>query len=165
MRLAHQSGLPLFQRYANWLGGLVRGDLGTSRTGTSKAMVPVWEELLNRVPISLRLVLLGTIIGTVLGVALGMVSAVPAAARSTTGPSPSVRFLILALPTPVIILIVQQDQPRCPRPHRLGSAGYQPHQSSPRARVMGRDLLSDQGSGECRRSFSPQLPQLRIPGI
>ncbi len=98
--------VPLFQRYANWLGGLVRGDLGVT-TGTNKSMVPVWEELLNRIPISLRLVLIGTIIGTVLGVALGMVSAVrrrSADDRVLTFGS----FLILALPTPVIILIVQQ---------------------------------------------------------
>ncbi|WP_232531833.1 ABC transporter permease [Microbacterium halophytorum] len=97
---------PLFQRYANWLGGLLRGDLGVT-TGTNKSMVPVTEELANRIPISLRLVVIGTVIGTALGVLIGMVSAVRRGSwddRLTTLGA----FVILALPTPVIILIVQQ---------------------------------------------------------
>ncbi|MGJ7559400.1 ABC transporter permease [Brevibacterium casei] len=98
--------VPLLQRYANWLGGLVRGDLGVT-TGTNKAMVPVWTELANRIPISLRLVFLGTVIGTILGVVLGMISAVR---RHSIGDRAFTlgSFVILALPTPVIILIVQQ---------------------------------------------------------
>ncbi|MDN5687711.1 MAG: ABC transporter permease [Brachybacterium sp.] len=97
---------PLFERYANWLGGLVRGDLGVT-TGTNKSMVPVVEELGNRIPISLRLVVIGTVIGTVLGVVLGMIAAVR---RDSLGDrlSTLVAFFILSLPTPVIILIVQQ---------------------------------------------------------
>ena len=97
---------PLFERYANWLGGLVRGDLGVT-TGTNKSMVPVMDELFTRVPISLRLVVLGTVIGTVLGIVLGMLAAVR---RYSIGDrlSTLLAFFILSLPTPVIILIVQQ---------------------------------------------------------
>lgn len=97
---------PLFERYANWLGGLVRGDLGVT-TGTNKSMVPVVDELANRIPISLRLVVIGTVIGTVLGVVLGMIAAVR---RDSLGDrlSTLLAFFILSLPTPVIILIVQQ---------------------------------------------------------
>lgn len=97
---------PLMERYANWLGGLVRGDLGVT-TGTNKSMVPVTTELANRIPISLRLVVLGTIIGTVAGVLLGMIAAV---ARDSIGDrlTTLLAFFILSLPTPVIILIVQQ---------------------------------------------------------
>lgn len=97
---------PLFERYANWLGGAVRGDLGVT-TGTNKSMVPVAQELGNRIPISLRLVVIGTLIGTVLGVVLGMIAAVR---RDSFGDRAStlVAFFILSLPTPVIILIVQQ---------------------------------------------------------
>ncbi len=97
---------PLFERYANWLGGLIRGDLGVT-TGTNKSMVPVIEELFTRVPISLRLVVLGTAIGTVLGIVLGMLAAVR---RDSVGDrlSTLLAFFILSLPTPVIILIVQQ---------------------------------------------------------
>ena len=97
---------PLFERYANWLGGLIRGDLGVT-TGTNKSMVPVLDELRTRIPISLRLVVLGTAIGTVLGIVLGMLAAVR---RDSVGDrlSTLLAFFILALPTPVIILIVQQ---------------------------------------------------------
>jgi peptide/nickel transport system permease protein len=97
---------PLFERYANWLGGLVRGDLGVT-TGTNKVMNPVLDELGTRIPISLRLVVLGTAIGTVLGIVLGMVTAVR---RDSVGDrfSTLLAFVVLSLPTPVIILIVQQ---------------------------------------------------------
>ncbi|WP_422116813.1 ABC transporter permease [Brachybacterium sp. UNK5269] len=97
---------PLFERYANWLGGLVRGDLGVT-TGTNKVMNPVLGELGTRIPISLRLVLLGTAIGTVLGIVLGMVTAVR---RNSFGDRAStlLAFVVLSLPAPVIILIVQQ---------------------------------------------------------
>lgn len=97
---------PLFERYANWLGGLIRGDLGVT-TGTNKSMVPVIDELATRIPISLRLVVLGTAIGTVLGIVLGMLAAVR---RDSLGDrlSTLLAFFILSLPTPVIILIVQQ---------------------------------------------------------
>ncbi|MCT1909828.1 ABC transporter permease [Brachybacterium paraconglomeratum] len=97
---------PLFERYANWLGGLIRGDLGVT-TGTNKSMVPVIDELKTRIPISLRLVVLGTAIGTVLGIVLGMLAAVR---RDSVGDrlSTLLAFFILSLPTPVIILIVQQ---------------------------------------------------------
>ena len=97
---------PLFERYANWLGGLIRGDLGVT-TGTNKSMVPVIDELATRIPISLRLVVLGTAIGTALGIVLGMLAAVR---RDSVGDrlSTLLAFFILSLPTPVIILIVQQ---------------------------------------------------------
>lgn len=97
---------PLMERYATWLGGLIRGDLGVT-TGTNKSMVPVITELGNRIPISLRLVVLGTIIGTVAGVLLGMVAAVR---RDSLGDRATtlLAFIVLSLPTPVIILIVQQ---------------------------------------------------------
>lgn len=97
---------PLFERYATWLGGLVRGDLGVT-TGTNKSMTPVIDELATRIPISLRLVVLGTAIGTVLGIVLGMIAAVR---RDSIGDRVStlLAFFVLSLPTPVIILIVQQ---------------------------------------------------------
>jgi len=70
-------------------------------------MNPVLGELGTRIPISLRLVLLGTAIGTVLGIVLGMVTAVR---RNSFGDRSStlLAFVVLSLPTPVIILIVQQ---------------------------------------------------------
>ena len=40
---------PIFERYANWLGGLIRGDFGVT-TGTNKSMVPVIDELAHTDP-------------------------------------------------------------------------------------------------------------------
>jgi peptide/nickel transport system permease protein len=97
---------PLFQRYANWLGGIVRGDLGVA-TGTNKDMTSINTIFAQRIPISLRLVIIGTILGTVFGILLGMVSAVKRRSfgdRTTT----FLAFVTLSLPTPVVILVVQQ---------------------------------------------------------
>lgn len=98
--------VPVLQRYATWLGGLVRGDLGVT-TGTNRAMNPVVTELANRIPISLRLVVLGTIIGVVLGISIGMITAVR---RGRFGDrfATLFSFVILSLPTVVVILVVQQ---------------------------------------------------------
>jgi peptide/nickel transport system permease protein len=97
---------PLFQRYATWLGGLFHGDLGVT-TGTNKEMNPVWDELKARVPISLRLVVIGTLIGTIGGIAVGMASAVK---RHSIGDRAAtlLSFLLVSLPTPVVILVIQQ---------------------------------------------------------
>ncbi len=97
---------PLFQRYATWLGGLLHGDLGVT-TGTDKSMVPVVGVLEDRVPISLRLVVIGTILGVVLGILLGMISAVR---RNSIGDVAATvfSFVLLSLPTVVVILLVQQ---------------------------------------------------------
>jgi peptide/nickel transport system permease protein len=97
---------PLFQRYATWLGGLFHGDLGVT-TGTNKEMNPVWNELKARIPISLRLVLIGTVIGTVGGILVGMATAVK---RHSIGDRAAtlISFLLVSLPTPVVILVVQQ---------------------------------------------------------
>lgn len=98
--------VPVLERYTTWLGGLVRGDLGVT-TGTNRAMIPVTEVLKTRVPISLRLVVLGAAIGIVAGVFTGMVTAVRRntfADRAGT----TFSFTVLSLPTVVAILIVQQ---------------------------------------------------------
>ncbi|WP_410871685.1 ABC transporter permease [Nocardia sp. A7] len=62
---------PIPQRYLTWLGGVVRGDFGTTLAGQ-----PVSEELGRRVAVSLRLLILGSIIGTVLGVLIGAAGAI-----------------------------------------------------------------------------------------
>lgn len=57
---------PLLERYVHWVTGTVRGDLGFTITGQ-----PVTAELWQRIGVSLRLVLIGSIIGTVIGVVIG----------------------------------------------------------------------------------------------
>ncbi|HME78645.1 MAG TPA: ABC transporter permease [Mycobacterium sp.] len=62
---------PIPIRYAEWAGGVVQGDFGTTVTGH-----PVSQELWSRVGVSLRLVLIGSLVGTVAGVVLGAWGAV-----------------------------------------------------------------------------------------
>ncbi|EHI12880.1 ABC transporter permease [Mycolicibacterium thermoresistibile] len=57
---------PIPIRFADWAGGAVRGDFGTTITGQ-----PVSEELWRRIGVSLRLLIIGSVLGTVAGVVLG----------------------------------------------------------------------------------------------
>ncbi|GAB0101173.1 ABC transporter permease [Nocardia sp. JMUB6875] len=64
--------MPIPQRYAEWVGGIVaHGDFGKTLAGQ-----PVNEELPRRIGISLRLLLIGSVIGTVLGVLIGAAGAI-----------------------------------------------------------------------------------------
>lgn len=62
---------PIPQRFVGWLGGVVRGDFGTTITG-----VEITDELVTRVGVTLRLLLIGTTIGVVAGVLLGVAGAI-----------------------------------------------------------------------------------------
>lgn len=65
---------PLFIRYGLWLGQLVQGDFGTSYVQS----VPVAELLLERLPVTLELMLLSQVIALLLAIPLGIYSAVHA---------------------------------------------------------------------------------------
>ncbi|MBB3666171.1 peptide/nickel transport system permease protein [Prauserella sediminis] len=71
--LNDQLGLdaPVWQRYLDWLGGVVTGDLGTSAASQG----PVTELLGGRIGASLVLLVGAAVISTVLGLALGTWSA------------------------------------------------------------------------------------------
>ncbi len=62
---------PIPLRYANWLGGVVKADFGTTITGQ-----PVTDELGRRILVSLRLLIIGSIVGAVLGVLIGAAGAI-----------------------------------------------------------------------------------------
>ncbi len=62
--------VPLFERYWIWLSGVFRGDWGYSPLGVSVA-----EQIGNRMWVSLRLLLVGTLAGILIGVAVGAWSA------------------------------------------------------------------------------------------
>ncbi len=62
---------PIPLRYANWLGGVVKGDFGTTIAGQ-----PVTDELGRRILVSLRLLIIGSIVGAVLGVLIGAAGAI-----------------------------------------------------------------------------------------
>ena len=59
---------PLVERYADFMGGLVTGDLGTSFSGISVA-----ELILHALPVTLTIFIAGTVIGWVVGEMLGRV--------------------------------------------------------------------------------------------
>lgn len=68
-----QMGLdePLPQQYLSLVTGLVTGDLGESfRTRT-----PVSEEILTRLPATLKLAIASTVVGSLVGIALGTIAA------------------------------------------------------------------------------------------
>lgn len=72
-QVRHQLGLdqPLVVRYVKWLGGLVRGDLGTSYISS----IPVGESLAQRMPVTLELLVLAQVVALGVSVPLAMVSA------------------------------------------------------------------------------------------
>ncbi|MEY3109197.1 MAG: hypothetical protein RL730_1548, partial [Actinomycetota bacterium] len=53
---------PILQRYGTWVGGVVQGDLGKTIFSES-----VNEEFKNRIWVSFRLLILGSILGAVFG--------------------------------------------------------------------------------------------------
>ncbi|GAA4963903.1 ABC transporter permease [Yinghuangia aomiensis] len=60
---------PFFVQYWYYLTGLLQGDFGTSFSG-----IPVWDELKNAFPISLRLALIAFAIEIVIGVTAGLLA-------------------------------------------------------------------------------------------
>lgn len=72
-RLRTDMGLdqPLWVQFGKYLTNLVQGDLGTSWQTTK----PVLTDLLERLPATLELVLLGLILASALGIGLGVASA------------------------------------------------------------------------------------------
>src|SRR3990167_2571407 len=78
-KIARELGLdrPIFDQYLQWIGGLVRGDLGFAYVSERPAL----EEIAPRIPISAKLAGLALFFSIILGVPLGVVSAV----RQNTG--------------------------------------------------------------------------------
>jgi peptide/nickel transport system permease protein len=64
---------PAWVQYADWVGGIVlRGDFGTSFWTRQ----PIWDEFLQRFPVTLELAALTILASVVLGVLVGIVSAI-----------------------------------------------------------------------------------------
>ncbi len=63
--------MPLWQQYTAWIGGLFRGDLGTSLlTGT-----PVATELLDKAQVTVPLAAMSLTVALVVGIPFGVLSA------------------------------------------------------------------------------------------
>jgi len=71
--LRHKLGLdlPPAVRYVRWLGGVLRGSLGTSLVTEE----PVADSIRQRLPVTAQLALLATLIGVAIGVPSGLLSA------------------------------------------------------------------------------------------
>ena len=63
---------PVYVQYAEWLGGVVRGDLGTSL----RSKTPVADELVNRMPVTAELGLMAMFFGLLIAIPVGVISAV-----------------------------------------------------------------------------------------
>lgn len=62
---------PAYERYARWLGGVVRGDLGTSLFTSYK----VTDAITDRLPVTLSLVASSFVLANLIGIAAGVVAA------------------------------------------------------------------------------------------
>jgi peptide/nickel transport system permease protein len=73
-KIEKQLGLdqPIAVQYVNWIGGLMRGDLGYAYVSEKPAI----EEILPRIPVTAKLAALALIFSTLFGVPLGVLSAV-----------------------------------------------------------------------------------------
>ncbi|HZT47306.1 MAG TPA: ABC transporter permease [Hyphomicrobiaceae bacterium] len=73
-KIEHQLGLdqPIAVQYVNWIGGLMRGDLGYAYVSEKPAI----DEILPRIPVTAKLAGLALVFATLFGVPLGVVSAV-----------------------------------------------------------------------------------------
>jgi peptide/nickel transport system permease protein len=71
--IRHDYGLdrPVPVQYVDWLGHVVRGDLGTDQR-----KIPVADTIVSRLPITIELAVLAVILGTFIGVGAGVIAAV-----------------------------------------------------------------------------------------
>ncbi len=74
IQLKHEFGLdkPMVLQYFDWIGGVLRGDLGISILHRS----PVAEEIRRRLPISIHVGGLAFLIGHIIGIPAGIIAAV-----------------------------------------------------------------------------------------
>ncbi len=74
-KLEHQLGLdkPLWQQYLDYLGNLLRGDLGRSMIWGKR---PVIQEIMDHFPATLELTIGGFLVSVLLGLATGMIAGI-----------------------------------------------------------------------------------------
>jgi peptide/nickel transport system permease protein len=87
---------PIPQRFVLWMSDAVRGDFGTTITGT-----PITDQLVSRMGVSLRLFLVGTVLGIAVGVIVGVASAVR---QYRLADYAATIFSFVILSTPVFVL-------------------------------------------------------------
>ncbi|HVQ76106.1 MAG TPA: ABC transporter permease [Candidatus Binatia bacterium] len=90
---------PVSVQYLEWMGGVLRGDFGTSYWTRQ----PIWDEFARRFPVTLELAFLTILVSVVIGVVVGIVSAVR---QDTLSDYIGRTFAILALSVPYFGLAV-----------------------------------------------------------
>lgn len=92
----HEMGLdrPLWEQYLDWLGGMVRGDLGTSLSLNQ----PVLNVILERIPRTLEMVAISIVLALIIGIPVGIVSALRRGKVTDIGLT-AVTLLGLSVPT------------------------------------------------------------------
>lgn len=91
----------ILERYGRWVGGLVRADFGETWDGIS-----VNAEMVRRIGVSLRLLLLATVVGGVLGVLAGAWGAVRQHRFSDRAVT-LLSFVVLSTPVFVIAVLLE----------------------------------------------------------
>jgi peptide/nickel transport system permease protein len=73
-QVRHEYGLdrPMFIQYVDWMGNLLRGNMGDSIL----QKIPVSDEIIRRIPITFHIGVLAFIIGVVIGIPVGVISAI-----------------------------------------------------------------------------------------
>jgi peptide/nickel transport system permease protein len=93
---------PLIVRYADWLGGILTGDLGDSLI----ANVPVTELLGQRLPVTLQLMFYATFLALIISVPLGILTAYKADSMFDKSTN-TIAFGLLSLPNFIVgVLLV-----------------------------------------------------------
>jgi peptide/nickel transport system permease protein len=93
---------PLIVRYADWLGGILTGDLGDSLI----ANVPVTELLSQRLPVTLQLMFYATFLALIIAVPLGILTAYKADSMFDKSAN-TIAFGLLSLPNFIVgVLLV-----------------------------------------------------------
>ncbi|NEE04047.1 ABC transporter permease [Phytoactinopolyspora halotolerans] len=70
LRDEHNLDDPLLVQYLKYMGGLLSGDFGTDFSGR-----PVWDQMAQRWPVTMRLALTAWVIEAIVGIVLGLIAA------------------------------------------------------------------------------------------
>ncbi|MDT3398075.1 ABC transporter permease [Streptomyces sp. B1866] len=97
-QLRHSFGLdkPLWQQYVDYMKGLFQGDFGQTFGGR-----PVWDEVSEAFPVSVRLAVVALLIEIVLGIGLGAWAGLKAGKAADTG---VLIFTLVVISIPVFVL-------------------------------------------------------------
>jgi peptide/nickel transport system permease protein len=91
---------PAYAQYLDWVGGIVlRGDFGNSYWTRQ----PIWDEFINRFPVTLELAVVTILVSVVIGLVVGIISA---SRQDTASDYVGRVFAILALSVPYFGLAV-----------------------------------------------------------